>query len=114
MKSQSDFDFGRRELEANAELTAVAWAENNGWEVRKLKYEGRRDAPDRLFAGHGHLLLAEFKKPSRRDTKDGGKSGGQSKEAQRFAAVGVTIQTFYSAQECIEHLRRLMLMSLLK
>lgn len=111
MKALDDFDFTPRKREADEELKAAAWAENNGWLSRKLKWEGRRDAPDRLFAGHGHLLLVEFKKPSRRTAKGGGLSGGQSKEAQRFAECGVTVPTFYSAQECIEHLQGLMVTS---
>lgn len=113
MKIPKDFDFGTRELEANEELEAVSWAENNGWVSRKIAYVGRRGCPDRLFMGHGHLLICEFKKPSRRAAKDGGKSGGQTKEAQRAAEVGVTIPTFYSSKECIEFLRSKMIMSLL-
>lgn len=113
MKVQDDFDFGTRELEVNEELEAVSWAENNGWIVRKIQYVGRRGCPDRLFMGHGHTFIGEFKKPSRRRAKAGGKSGNQTKEIQRAAAVGVHIPTFYSSQECIEFLRSKMLKSLL-
>lgn len=113
MTVDGDFDFSRRRIEANEELKAVAWAENNGWLSRKLKFEGRRSAPDRLFAGYGVVVLAEFKRPSRKAEARGGKSAGQSKEAQRFAAVGVNIPTFYTADECVDYLRTYMLKSLL-
>jgi|TARA_R100000049_G_C1941368_1_gene85589 hypothetical protein len=113
MKVPTDFDFGQRELEANEELEAVAWAENNGWISRKLSFEGRRGAPDRMFAGHGELFICEFKKLSRLNTKRGGKSGGQSKEALRFEAVGVHVPTFYTASSCIDYLKHKMSKSLL-
>lgn len=112
-KPPADFDFEQRELESNEELNAVSWAENNGWESRKLKFVGRRSAPDRLFAGYGHLFICEFKKPSRENSKRGGKSGGQSKEAKRFEAVGVHVPTFYTASSCIDYLKHKMQKSLL-
>ncbi|MGV1943490.1 hypothetical protein ACQZ5D_23685 [Agrobacterium sp. 22-211-1] len=99
MKAPVDFDFTERKLEANEEMDAVAFAENNGWVVRKLAYIGRVGCPDRLFAGHGTLLLIEMKKPAARKRKDGGLSAGQSGERKRFAEVGVTIHVCYTADE---------------
>ncbi|OQM74909.1 hypothetical protein [Manganibacter manganicus] len=104
MKVLDDFDFTPRRIEANEELDAVAWAENNGWVVRKIQYVGRRSCPDRLFAGYGQLFLIEMKKP-KTSTKKGELSEGQRVEFERFAAVGVTVHVFYSAAETIEFLK---------
>ncbi|QNP78435.1 hypothetical protein [Agrobacterium tumefaciens] len=106
MKPLPDFDFTERKLEANEELDAVAFAENNGWVVRKLAYIGRVGCPDRLFAGYGKLFLIEMKKPAARKRKDGGLSPGQSGEIKRFAEAGVEIKVFYTSVEVIEFLRR--------
>lgn len=80
-----DFDFARRELEANEEDAAVAWAENNGWLVRKMKYIGRNGAADRFFFGHGAIVMIEFKGPR------GKLSPAQELEHGRLAAVGVKV-----------------------
>ena len=103
MRVPDDFDFSPRELEANEELNAVAWAENNGWEVRKMVYVGRRSCPDRFFFGYGKIIPIEFKR-----MKKGKKSAftaGQPEEHKRLAAVGVTVQVFYTADSAIEYLR---------
>jgi hypothetical protein len=106
MKPLPDFDFTTRKIEKNEELDAVAWAENNGWIVRKIQYQGRVGCPDRLFAGYGKLYLIEMKKPAARKRKCGGLSAGQSGEIKRFAEVGVEIKVFYTGPEVIEFLRR--------
>ncbi|MEH0291857.1 hypothetical protein V6R98_01960 [Agrobacterium sp. CCNWLW71] len=106
MKPLPDFDFTTRKIEKNEELDAVAWAENNGWIVRKIQYQGRVGCPDRLFAGYGKLFLIEMKKPAARKRKGGGLSAGQSGEIKRFAEVDVEIKVFYTGPEVIEFLRR--------
>ncbi|KVK49541.1 hypothetical protein L905_19330 [Agrobacterium sp. TS43] len=105
MKPLPDFDFTTRKIEKNEELDAAAWAENNGWIVRKIQYQGRVGCPDRLFAGYGKLFLIEMKKPAARKRKNGGLSAGQSGEIKRFAEVEVEIKVFYTGPEVIEFLR---------
>ncbi len=100
MRVRDDFYFDEPELEQNEELEAVAWAENHGWIVRKLKYIGRRSCPDRLFAGHGYLFLIEMKKSK------GRLSVGQREEFALFAAAGVKIEVFYSGADAIAFLKR--------
>jgi hypothetical protein len=100
MKIPNDFiHSSSRRIEATEELEAVAWAENNGWVVRKMQYIGRRGCPDRFFFGYGKIVLIEFKK------KGGSKSEGQVAEHARMAEVGVTIHTFYSSADAIAFLR---------
>ena len=48
--------------ESFEEGKAVAWAENNGWIVRKMQYIGRRGCPDRFFFGYGQIIMIEFKR----------------------------------------------------
>lgn len=79
----TDWDFERRELEGNIEDQVSAWAENNGWVVRKMVYVGRRGCPDRFFFGFGAVVMIEFKKPG--EMLD----AHQRKEHERLASVGV-------------------------
>ncbi len=103
MKIPDDFTHSSaRRIEANEELEAVAWAENNGWVVRKMQYIGRRGCPDRFFFGYGQIIPIEFKK------NGGRKSEGQVVEHARMAAVGVIIHTFYSSADAIAFLRNKM------
>lgn len=108
MKDLDDFVFETRDLEQNEELEAVAWAENNGWLVRKIQYIGRRSCPDRIFFGYGHTFLIEMKRPSARKKKGGGLSIGQTKEFALVGEYGVTIYVFYTAAEVIAFLKRYM------
>ncbi len=110
MKVPDDFDFGQRELEANEELTAVAWAESNGWVVRKCQYIGRRSCPDRFFFGFGKIIPVEFK--VLRKGKKSAFTAGQPEEHKRLAAVGVEVKVFYTADSCIEFLKSQMPCSL--
>jgi hypothetical protein len=73
----------RQELEASVEDDVVAWAEGEGWLVRKIQYPGRRGCPDRFFFRDGVLVMIEFKRP--------GKSNAdplQAREHKRYAAAG--------------------------
>lgn len=108
MKIPDDFDFTRRRVEQNEELEAVAWAENNGWECRKLQWQGRAGAPDRAFFGYGHIVLIEMKKPNQRNRKDGGLSKSQIQEHRKLAAVGVKVPICYTKDEAIAVLKRYM------
>jgi hypothetical protein len=79
----TDWDFKRRELEGNIEEQVCAWAENNGWLVRKMTYVGRRGCPDRFFFGFGKVVIIEFKKPG--EMLD----AHQRKEHARLETAGV-------------------------
>lgn len=98
-----DFDFNRRELEANEEDAAVAWAENNGWLVRKMKYIGRNGAADRFFFGHGAIVMIEFKGPNTPVYE------AQVREHARLAAVGVKVHVCRTKDHAVEILRGFML-----
>lgn len=103
MKVPEDFDFEQRELEANEELTAVAWAENHGFVVRKCQYIGRRSCPDRFFFGYGKIIPIEFKRLKK--GKPSAFTAGQPEEHKRLAAVGVIVQVFYTADSAIAYLK---------
>ena len=113
MREPDDFDFTPRKVEKAGELEAVAWAEMNDWLVRKMQYEGRAGAPDRIFYGHGHIVLIEMKREKVRNHKDGGLSKGQVEEHKRIREHGCEVHVAYTAEEAIAILRRHMSNSLL-
>ena len=98
-----DFDFKRRTLEADEESVAVAWAENNGWIVRKVQYIGRRGCADRFFFGYGQIIMIEFKRLG-----DGTISENQNAEHKRLADVGCPVFVFYTSDSAIDFLKRRM------
>ena len=87
-------------LESDVEQRVAAWAENNGWETRKMAYAGRRGCRDRDFYGHGSVVMVEFKqkgKPLRID---------QEKERHRLLLVGVRVHVIDSFEAGVELLQR--------
>ena len=104
MKVLDDFDFTTRVLEQNEELDVVAWAENNGWIVRKMQYIGRRSCPDRYFFGYGQIIPIEMKKKGKTASRDGRLSTGQKEEFKRLAGVGVTVHVFWTGADAIAFL----------
>lgn len=56
-----------------------------GWVVRKLKWIGRRNAPDRFFAKDGRIVLIEFKRSS------GGDRTKQDREIKVLRDAGVEV-----------------------
>lgn len=51
--------------EANLEKTGDKLAKEGGWRPRKVKYEGRRGAPDKwYFKAPGRLKIVEWKDPN--------------------------------------------------
>lgn len=102
MRTPDDFEFTPRRLEKSEELEFVAWAENHKWLCRKLKFEGRIGAPDRILFGYGHIVLIEMKKP-------GGKlSKGQVLEHQRIRDRGCQVHVCYTKDEAVAILRSYM------
>lgn len=72
-------------IERPAEEWAVDKAEKAGWFVRKLKWVGRRNGPDRFFAKDGRVVLIEFKRVGQ------GARQGQAREIDRLRAAGVEV-----------------------
>lgn len=70
-------------VEADIELTAVAWAKDNGVLTRKVQWIGRRNAPDRLFARQGRAVFIEFKRPGAQLRP------GQAREIERMRDAGL-------------------------
>ena len=71
-------------LEIEVESKVCALAEAAGWIVRKVKWVGRRGAPDRFFVCDGRIVLIEFKRP-----KKGKLSAIQAREVARLRRAGV-------------------------
>lgn len=72
-------------IEDTLEAFVCDEAEKDGWLTRKLKWIGRRNAPDRFFAKDGRVVLIEFKRPN------GGDRGKQAKEIAELQAAGVEV-----------------------
>ena len=54
--------------ESLLEREAIRFAKHNGWEHRKLRWQGRRSAMDQLFLGHGRAIFVEFKSRNEKPT----------------------------------------------
>lgn len=54
------FSYGKREVAIERKVISIA--QERGWLVRKLQWNGRRGAPDRIFIKGGICIFAEFKK----------------------------------------------------
>lgn len=72
-------------IESQIEGPVSAWAEEEGYLVRKLQYPGRRGAPDRMFARKpkGPIFI-EFKKPGDKEKR----STLQAREGDRLLEAG--------------------------
>lgn len=105
MRVPDDFDFTPRVTEKSGELDGVAWAENHGWIVRKMQYQGRHSCPDRFFFGFGQIIPVEMKRRGKTPSRDGKLSEGQRQEFKRLAEVGVIVHVFYSGEELIAFLK---------
>lgn len=108
MADADDFFFKSETLESDEENDAVVWAENNGWQARKLQYVGRRGCPDRLFYGYGVFVLIEMKRPSARRKSNGGLDATQVQEFKRFKDASLVVPVCYTSHEVIAHLKGFM------
>lgn len=72
--------------EAAVEHAVVARAERAGYYVRKVRWEGRRHAPDRLFArrDRGQVYI-EFKRPGEKPRR------GQTIEHGKMRDAGIEV-----------------------
>lgn len=73
-------------LESTVEAYFELRAKLAGGECRKLKWIGRRHAPDRFFALGGRVYLVELKRPGAEPR------AGQEREHARLRAVGVDVR----------------------
>jgi len=83
-----------RELESSVEDDVVAWAEQNGWLVRKMQYPGRRGCPDRFFFRDGYLVIIEFKRPGKKTADP-----IQVREHKRYADAGWPVHVVNNRDE---------------
>ena len=79
--------------------TFVNEVRNRGWEQRKVSYEGRAGAPDRLLLAPGFHCLIEFKAPGMRPRPI------QEKEHERLRKAGFTVYVIHSVQAVYSTLR---------
>lgn len=56
-----------------------------GFAQRKLSYEGRRGAPDRLVLAHGKFAMAELKAPGEKPRQE------QAREIARLREAGIPV-----------------------
>lgn len=81
-------------LESSVEDYTVALAKRNGFIARKLKWIGRRNAPDHFFS-HAECgpILVEFKRP-----KNPADRTTQDREIARLRAAGVRVEKIYTME----------------
>lgn len=81
-------------LETNLESAADDYAKDKGFFVRKVKWVGRRSAPDKLYSRHDTgPFFVEWKRPGK-DVE-----GVQAREAQRMRDAGITVYAVNSWRE---------------
>ncbi len=88
--------------ESVIELTVVGWAEDHGWEARKVRWLGHDGAPDRVLFGHGCTVWFEFKAPGQTARPT------QVREHRRMAKGGVTVHVVDSIEDGIAILQKAM------
>ena len=99
MTQIKEFEF-ERAREANEENESVIWAENNGWEVRKMQYVRRRGCADRFFFGYGVIVPIEFKRVGKDPDPH------QVKDHKKLAKVGVKVHVCRSLADVQAVLRK--------
>lgn len=72
-------------LETSIEETVDHVATIDGWLVRKVKWVGRRAAPDKLYAKAGRFILIEFKRTGKAPTTQ------QEREHARLREAGFEV-----------------------
>lgn len=71
--------------EAPLQDWACAKAEAAGWYYRKVRWVGRRNAPDNVFAKDGRTVWIEFKRPGEEARAT------QGREIQRMRDAGMEV-----------------------
>jgi hypothetical protein len=82
-------------LESEVEWTVILRAKRRGWVTRKMKWIGRRNAPDHFLAKAGHgVILAEFKKP-----KNPADRITQDREIEALREAGVRVEKINTIEQ---------------
>lgn len=84
--------------ETAIEKFACDLAEKDGWIVRKLGWQGRRNGMDRFFLKEGRIVLCEFKRPGKAP------KGGQADEIDLFRAAGAEVYVCDNPLTILRHL----------
>lgn len=79
--------------EHNIQDDVIGYARSKRWLHRKLKWVGRRSAPDDLFAKDGRVMLVEFKKTGKPLRID------QKREHKRLVAAGIEVHVIDNAED---------------
>lgn len=74
--------------EATVEDACCSYAVSRGWLCRKVKWIGRRDAPDRLFCRLGRTVWVEFKAPGEKPRPT------QDREHRLMRAYGCDVRVY--------------------
>ena len=82
------------------EESVADWAEFKGIISRKLNWEGRNGAPDRIFFHNGKILMIEFKKPKGKVKKH------QAIEIAELAERGIEVPVIDNLPDAVRYLRR--------
>ena len=79
--------------EATIESYLVRRTKAHGGEVRKVKWTGRRNAPDRLVLAPGVVVLVELKKPGlKAGFPAGAHERAQHREHERLRRFGMRVE----------------------
>lgn len=73
------------QLREYAKKTAIS----RGWMVRSLKWEGRRNAPDRMYAKEGRVVFVEFKRSEKEEVR-----AAQEREQEIMREYGLEVLVF--------------------
>ena len=87
--------------ESYIERKVCKHGEKTGWLVRKVQWQGRRGAPDRLFMGFGLHVWIEFKQWGKKPEDH------QAREHQRMLDHGVTVYVIDNIEDGVFLLDRL-------
>lgn len=90
-----DFEFEAPNLESTVEDNCIAWAEQNGWFARMMKYRGRNGCRDCDFYGHGKIVMVEFKRTG------GSMRGNQIAERERMRKAGLKVHVIDNLHQFI-------------
>jgi len=82
--------------EVDIEWRTERWATKRGWLSRRIAYEARTGAPDRIFVRHGVVVFIEFKRPG------GRLSGSQVLEIKKLRAHGAEVHVCWSFEQAKE------------
>lgn len=83
-------------LESYIESQGNKSAKRNGWSHRKVRWIGRRAAPDRLYMKPGvGIFFVEYKKPGEKPRPD------QVREIELIRSCGVTVHVIDNVEDAV-------------